>query len=88
MKIKVNVVMRNGDVFFGRPKEVIGMMRKSSRADNSTGLGYKLGVMFRANKFYGKHIRYINDIEFLIDIAELGEISEVIFFRPGDPGYI
>ena len=87
MNIKVSVVMRNGDSFFGMPKQVIKSMRKSSRSNNSTGLGYKLGVMLRANKFYGKHIRCINDIEFLIDLAELGEISEVIFFRPGDPGY-
>lgn len=88
MNIKANVIMRNGDSFFGSPKEIVGKLRNDSRTKSSTRIGYKLGVMLRANKFYGKNIRCVNDIEFLIDLAELGEISELMFFRPDEPGYM
>lgn len=78
------VTMKSGDSFLGTPKEVIAQMREDCKVKSATLVGYKLGLAHRARKYYGKKVRWLDDLEFLLDLRDLGEISIMTLIEPNE----
>lgn len=75
----LKVVVKGGDSFLGTPREVITQMRNGCFHKSSTNLGYKLALATRAFRYYGKHVRWLDDLSFLLDLKEVGEVEYVRF---------